>query len=423
MREAAVNDGGGVSTPYNPYQGNPATNANGTPVVAPPTTVTNPRTGVTANTGTRLGDLLTSQNAAYDAGAAKKANQPTAPAGYEYKWIGGVATGDWQLYKLPTPAATGGGGSSSGSSGGGNDSNNLAINALQQKYDALLQQNTAAADAQKKLNQANVSTAIEDFRASLKLAGLDSLVDTIDGYIKQDLTAAQIKINLVGTQAYKDRFPGMATLAANNRAVSEAAYISMERGYTQVLSAYGLDEKTFGSREKLATYIANEVSPTEFENRVQLAVDHVKKNPDVLAALHNYYGVDTAGAVGYLLDPKQGMDVINKQVRASEIGAAAETYKFDIDKAAAESFIAATGSTDLNTLKQEFGKARLLATTQSRLSQIEDGKYNDTEAVSTILNNDQQKLLESQQRAMREQARFAGSGGVGNYSLRESSGI
>jgi len=421
MREAVVNDGGGVSTPYNPYQGNPATNADGTPVVAPPATVTNTRTGVTAATGTRLGDLLTSQNAAYDAGAAKKANQPTAPAGYEYKWIGGVATGDWQLYALPTPAPAGGGGS--GGSGGSNDSNNLAINALQQKYDALLQQNTAAADAQKKLNQANVSTAIEDFRASLKLAGLDSLVDTIDGYIKQDLTAAQIKINLVGTQAYKDRFPGMETLAANNRAVSEAAYISMERGYTQVLSAYGLDEKTFGSREKLATYIANEVSPTEFENRVQLAVDHVKKNPDVLAALHNYYGVDTAGAVGYLLDPKQGMDVINKQVRASEIGAAAETYKFDIDKAAAESFIAATGSTDLNTLKQEFGKARLLATTQSRLSQIEDGKYSDTEAVSTILNNDQQKLLESQQRAMREQARFAGSGGVGNYSLRESSGI
>jgi hypothetical protein len=413
--EISYNTKTGLS--YSPYQGNPATNANGTPVVAPPATVINTRTGVTAATGTRLGDLLTSQNAAYDAGAAKKANQPTAPAGYEYKWIGGVATGDWQLYALPTPAPAGGGG------GVSNDSNNLAINALQQKYDALLQQNTAAADAQKKLNQANVSTAIEDFRASLKLAGLDSLVDTIDGYIKQDLTAAQIKINLVGTQAYKDRFPGMATLAANNRAVSEAAYISMERGYTQVLSAYGLDEKTFGSREKLATYIANEVSPTEFENRVQLAVDHVKKNPDVLAALHNYYGVDTAGAVGYLLDPKQGMDVINKQVRASEIGAAAETYKFDIDKAAAESFIAATGSTDLNTLKQEFGKARLLATTQSRLSQIEDGKYSDTEAVSTILNNDQQKLLESQQRAMREQARFAGSGGVGNYSLRESSGI
>jgi hypothetical protein len=385
-----------------------------------PTTVTNSRTGVTAAVGTRLGDLLTSQNATYDAGAAKKANQPTAPAGYEYKWIGGVSTGDWQLYALPTPAPVSGG----GSGGGSNDSNNLAINALQQKYDALLQQNTAAADAQKKLNQANVSTAIDDFRASLKLAGLDTLVDTIDGYIKQDLTAAQIKINLVGTQAYKDRFPGMAALAANNRAVSEATYISMERGYTQVLSAYGLDEKVFGSRDKLATYISNEVSPTEFENRVQLAVDHVNKNPDVLAALHNYYGVDTAGAVGYLLDPKQGMDVVNKQVRAAEIGAAAETYKFDINNATAESFIAASGSSDLNTLKTEFGKARLLATTQSRLSAIEGiDNYKDTEAVSTILNNDQQKLLESQQRAMREQARFASGSGAGNYSLRESSGI
>ena len=292
-----------------------------------------------------------------------------------------------------------------------------AVNASwQAQLDAVTQQ-------QKNITRANTTTAIEDFRASLKLAGLDSLVDTIDSYIKQDMTAAQIKINLVGTQAYKDRFPAMAALSAAGRAIDEKTYIDIERGYSQVLSAYGLDEKTFGTRDKLATYIANEVSPTEFENRVQLAVDHVKKNPDVLSALHNYYGVDTAGAVSYLLDPKQGMDIINKQVRAAEIGAAAETYKFDIDKATAESFISATGNTDLNTLKTEFGKARLMATTQSRLARIEDVNYNDIEAVSTVLNNDQQKLLESQQRAMREQARFAGTGGVGNYSLRESSGI
>jgi LysM repeat protein len=293
-----------------------------------------------------------------------------------------------------------------------------ALNATwQTKFDA-------AAATQKANQQAQVTTALEDFKANLKLAGLDTLADVIDGYIKQDMTASQIKINLVGTQAYKDRFPGMADLAKAGRAVNEATYISMEKGMTSILKAYGLDDKIFGTTAKLGTVIANQVSVAEYEQRVAMASDKVKKNTDVLASLNEYYGVDITGAISYLLDPKLGMDSVKKQIRAAEIGAAAEMYKFDLDKAAAESYINVSGTSDLNSLKESFGRARLLADTQSRLASIEGDKgYNELQAVATTLGADQQRMLESQRRALREQARFAGQSGISSASLKTESNI
>jgi len=277
---------------------------------------------------------------------------------------------------------------------------------------------------QKAANQANVGTALDDFRASLKLAGLDSLVDTIDGMIRNDMTAAQIKINLVGTQAYKDRFPAMDTLAKAGRAVNEATYISMERGYEQVLRAYGVDTATFGTRAQLGKYIGAEVSPVEFEQRVQIAKDRVDKNSDVTAALQDYYGVSKGGAIAFLLDPALGMDIVKKEARAAEIGAAAVAAGFGefkglANKGVAESFVNASGTQDLVSLKAEFGKARNLANVQGNLAAIEGDKtYKDLNAVTAVIGQDTEELLRSQRRAAREAARFSGSSGLSAQSLR-----
>jgi hypothetical protein len=294
---------------------------------------------------------------------------------------------------------------------------------FQQQISGLTSQISSLTQKQTDDRRAATTTALEDFKANLNLAGLGTLATTIDEYIKQDLTASQIKINLLGTAAYKERFPGMKALSDAGKAVNEATYISMERGMVSVLKAYGLDDKTFGTTEKLGTIIANQVSVTEFENRVQMATDRVKKNTDVLASLNQYYGVDLAGAVSYLLDPKTGMDVVKKQIRASELGAAANMYNFNLSQTEAESYINVSGTSDLNALKESFGKARVLADTQQRLSQIEGSKYNELEAVATTLGQDQLRQLESQRRALREQARFAGQSGISSSSLKTESTI
>jgi len=288
----------------------------------------------------------------------------------------------------------------------------------------ILGQPTAAQTA----TRTAATTAIEDFRANLRLAGLGTLADKIDEYIKQDLTASQIKINLVGTDEYKARFPGMATLAKAGKAMNEATYISTEKAYDTVLRAHGLDTNLFGTTAKYGTYIASQVSPIEFETRVGIAADRVNKNSDVVAALNNYYGVSKSGAISYLLDPTIGLDIVQKEARAAEIGAAAAATNFSfgegqVGAGVAESFINASGTQDLVSLKTEFGKARNMANVQSSLASIEGTGYSDLNAVTAVLGQDQQLLLESQRRAAREAARFSGSAGISTGSLRTESSI
>jgi hypothetical protein len=268
--------------------------------------------------------------------------------------------------------------------------------------------------------QAMVATALDALRSQLTAAGLSTLVNVLDSAIKDNQTSAQITDTIRNSSEYATRFPGMATLQKKNMAINEATYISMEQGYTQTLHAYGLDTKTYGTTSALGTYIANQVSPSEFNARVDAAANRVNKNPDVMAALQQYYpGASKAGVISYLLDPTTGMDILNKQVRASEIGAAAlgsGFTQFDINKninamTTAQDLTTQIGSEDLTQLKKEFGAASILNQTQQRLADVESGAYTSDTAIQAAVVGNAQAQLESQRRAQREsQLRFGGQG-------------
>ena len=289
---------------------------------------------------------------------------------------------------------------------------------------ALAKQKAELLGEQKKLAEQQKKTALEEFKASLTTMGLADLTDTIDEFIKNDYTASQIKLELPKTTAYKTRFPGMEALKTANRAINEATYISNERAYLQTLRAYGLDTATLGSLSALGTYIANEVSPREFEERVNLASDRVTQNPDVLNTFKSYYPeADKSSVVAYLLNPKAGIDLVKKQVRVAEIGAAAVAAGFKpttISTTYGETLVPDTGDKTFNTIRAEFQKAKQLSDAQRSLAQIEGQTYSDVEAIEGVVGGDTQKLLASQQRAEREIARFSSRGGVTGSSLGSS---
>lgn len=264
-------------------------------------------------------------------------------------------------------------------------------------------------------------TAQQDFKAALGELGLADLAEEVDNMIKQDFTVAQIKMELPKTASYQLRFPGMAALRAAGRAINEATYISNEKGYLQTLRAYGLDTNILGSRSALGTYIANEVSPREFEERVNLASTRVNENPEVLETFKSFYPeVDKSGVITYLLNPKAGMAVIKKQVRTSEIGAAAASAGFARDLMGIsniETLLPAVGETAYAGLRTEFQRARQLAQSQRRLAQIENQSYSDLEAIGAVVGDDAAKMLASERRAAREAARFSARGGVTGASL------
>jgi hypothetical protein len=270
-----------------------------------------------------------------------------------------------------------------------------------------------------------------EFGNTLKALGLpQDLIDEIDTMIKQDYTNSQMYLELQKTQAWKNRFPGMAALSAAGKAIDAGTYISQEKSMLQTLDYYGIDKNIFGTTAELGKQIGNLVSPKRFETVVALAAQDVEQNPDVLAALNLYYGVDKSAAIAYILNPTIGLDIIQRQARAAEIGAKAAKSKFDFGTTegkagygVAESFINAAGTMDLQALDVTFQQARGLSDVQSSIAATEGAKYNDLSAVSAILGKDQAAILDSQRRAARSVARFSGSSGLGSGSLATQSSI
>ena len=268
-----------------------------------------------------------------------------------------------------------------------------------------------------------------EFANTLKALGLpQDLIDELDTMIKQDYTESQMYLELQKAPAWKKRFPGMAALSAAGKAIDAGTYISQEKSMLQTLDYYGIDKNIFGTTEELGKQIANLVSPKRFETVVALAAQDVEQNPDVLAGLNLYYGVDKSAAISYLLNPTIGLDLIQRQARAAEIGAKAakSNFAFGMTKegsGVAESFINASGTMDLQALDVTFQQARGLSDVQSSIAATEGASYNDLSAVSAILGKDQAAILDSQRRAARSVAKFSGSSGLGSGSLAKSSSI
>ncbi len=401
--------------------------------------VTNWRSGLKAKKGTPLGDLYEKQNAERETRDAAFADKPTEDPGVGFYWQWQERNKKWAKIRAtgfgsPSPGGGGGGGGGGGTGGGGGNTGGTTYTGAGSATDPL------------KLNGANFTgniggvnyvngvkedtakrTAQQDFKAALAELGLADLADTIDGFIRQDLTVAQIKLELPKTQSYKERFPGMEALRAAGQAVREDTYISMERGYLQTLQAYGLDTRVLGSRKQLGTYIANLVSPREFEERVTLAANRVKDNADVIAQFKVYYPeVDNAALTAYLLNPTVGMDIIKKQVRLAEIGAASMDAGFGtgVSIVEAEELRGGVGEQDYQTIRSAFGQAKVLSDQQARLARIEGTNYSQNEAIQGIVGRDIQSQMASQKRAEREtMTRFGGRSGVTSTSLKGTEGI
>jgi hypothetical protein len=295
-------------------------------------------------------------------------------------------------------------------------------------YDNGVIVDTAAKTAADIAAQGRLDARVE-FANTLKALGLpQNLIDELDTMIKQDYTKSQMYLELQKTDAWKERFPGMAALSAAGKAIDAGTYISQEKSMLQTLDYYGIDKNIFGTTQELGKQIANLVSPKRFETVVALAAQDVENNPDVLAGLNMYYGVDKSAAISYLLNPTIGLDIIQRQARAAEIGAKAakSNFAFGMTKegsGVAESFINAAGSMDLQALDVTFQQARGLSDIQSSIAATEGAAYNDLSAVSAILGKDQAAILDSQRRAARSVARFSGRSGLGSGSLASESSI
>ena len=251
----------------------------------------------------------------------KAAGAPTAPEGYEYKWIGGTNTGQYTLYKLPASTQSTNG---NGNSGNGNSDNG---NGAVIKYDA---------NGKPIVTDINpISTDTRDAFATLQNLftsyGLGSLASEIAGYMTSGLTASEalIKLKTNPSGAYAERFAGnFARTKKGLNVISEAAYIDLESSYAETLKAYGLgnmlstDSKQ--NAKQFASYIENDISAVEFKDRINTVQERVvNADPAIKAMFKEFYpSLTNSDLVSYFLNPTETIGKLKEKVTSAEIGAA-----------------------------------------------------------------------------------------------------
>ena len=286
--------------------------------------------------------------------------------------------------------------------------------------------------------------AIAAIAALLSSYGIGDLSAAITEAVQKGYTSDTIQLIMQDPNskdplavAFQTRFPAnKARLAAGKSVLSAAEYLAAERTYTQVLQSYGAS--SLATRDRMNSFISNDISAAEVSDRVGLAVDRVKNaDPFTKAALAEYYPMlNQADIVAAVLDPAEGLPALKRKVNIAEIGGAAavqglKTGLTTVSGVASGYQGVTTGSLGAESLAQ-FGitqeEARKgyqtvaeIAPRAEFLSSISGGEdYTrfeaEQEAFLGLASAKRKRLSITQQ----EQSRFAGQSGINRTSLTDT---
>lgn len=276
----------------------------------------------------------------------------------------------------------------------------------------------------------NRETARASLESLLKQYGLESLFPTLNSLLAEyGGNETIIMSQLRETEAYKERFKGIQYRINNGyAAIDEATYIGLENDYKKIMRSYGLSD-SFYTQDRLADLIGGDVSELEVESRIATGQRMLESsNQQVITELREYYPeLGDGDLLSYLLDPKQGQEVLSQKIRAAQLGGAAELAGFSVGRAQAESLgRTSVGQTldpfDPKTqaqLEGTFAAAARTARRETTLAGIDQEAYDPFEAVQAAF-GDEEKRLASERRAKRERARFSGTAGVARSALSQS---
>ena len=349
---------------------------------------------------------------------------PSTPPAVGYKWAnyGGV----WKEYPIAGFAPPSSGGATGGVGATGGSGATAATDALQ----ALVAQQTAAAKAA--ADKAAAERMASKIKASDRLTnlfkgyGIEGLATFINQRIMEDASEESVLIELYDRPEYQLRFPGMKSLRAKNRTISEKEYIDIENAFVQTARFFDIPKGFYDSADDFGNLIANEVSAKEFQDRLQVGQDVGKSlDPNVRSALKDFYGIGEGGITAYVLNADKALPILQKQAKAATIAGIAKSAGFntiyEMGKSEELAGMDAYAKLSEQQLKQGFGTAQAQRGVQQRLARIEGTAYNEQEALQATIEGSAMAQLESKKRAEREAVfRFGGRSGVGGTSLRST---
>lgn len=251
--------------------------------------------------------------------------------------------------------------------------------------------------------------------------GLASLAPKIIEFIKNGYSADTISIMLQTTKEYKTRFAANEDRKAKGLPVlSPAEYIATESAYRQTLSKWGMPKGFYDSTDDFRSFLANDMSPVELDQRAQAASDFMNQaDSHEMAFYRQYY---TSGdLVAFALDPKRAAPLVGKAFQASRIGGTAQNQGIGIDKTQAER-LANIGVTD-DQARAGFGQIAQVQGTVNQLGQIYGGGLSQNDLIGATFADDAAATTKLKKLASKERAAFGGSSAIGTNSLASNGAV
>ena len=187
----------------------------------------------------------------------------------------------------------------------------------------------------------------QDARMTLKAIlakyKLESLYDKIWSNYTSDMIditdSDAIFLSIREEDKYKERFAGNEMRRSKGLGdLSPSTYVALEDSYRQTLRSNGIPADLFDTPAELAELIANDVSVSEFNSRIESARSLMQDAPaSVRDQMSRLFNVTEGQLLAYYIDPDKALPVLKEQERAARIGSAAvENAGMQLSTSAAE---------------------------------------------------------------------------------------
>ncbi len=274
------------------------------------------------------------------------------------------------------------------------------------------------------LNQLEgMSSASRDAFAALNALftsyGLGSLSPKILDFLQQGFGPDTITILLQETPEYKARFAGNQDRIKNGlQVLTPAEYLSTEASYRQLLQAGGLDP-AFMNQNQYAEWIGKDISPTEIQDRVNMAVQAtVQADPNVLQGFAQL-GIHAGDLASYFLNDKNPMPQMQLKLNQAQIIGAGLHAGVPVSTQNALQF--AQQGVTYSQAQAGYQRVAEVLPTADKLTQIyrQQNPYSSEQAQQEFLGQSGAATYSREQLAKQEEATFTGQGGVGQKSFAQ----
>lgn len=244
-----------------------------------------------------------------------------------------------------------------------------------------------------------------------KSYNLGTLADKIFDFVKKGYGADTISIMLQDTKEYKDRFVGNEERKKQGLPVlSPREYLDTEAAYKQIMQSAGLPKGFYDNQNDFADLIGKNVSPTEIQKRVDLAVEATQNAPEAYrTALKQVMGLSEGDMVAAFLDEDKALPLLNKATATARIGAEALQQGLLFDKGYAEG-LAQAGIT-VDQARQGYAQISNEMQTLQTLGSIYGEDWTQRQAEKATFQSEQGAVTQKRTLASRERAQFSGSAG------------